>query len=135
MHELSVCLALVEQVQQLAADHGAHRVDRITLQIGPLSGVEPALIRHAFPLVVVDSIAAQAELIIESIPIRVHCRECGSETEATTNRLLCGVCGGYQTRLLSGNEMLLANLELSLPDDGSGQHEQQNDDQRSTDDV
>jgi hydrogenase nickel incorporation protein HypA/HybF len=27
--------------------------------------------------------------------------------------LLCGTCGDYHTRLLSGDEMLLASLELT----------------------
>lgn len=116
MHELSICLALLEQVQQLAKEHGASRVDRIQLRIGPLSGVEPALLEHAYPLVAAGTIAAQAELVIEGIPVRVHCQDCGQDSEASPSRLLCGVCGGYHTRLIQGSEMLLANLELTLPD-------------------
>jgi hydrogenase nickel incorporation protein HypA/HybF len=46
----------------------------------------------------------------------VHCTECGAETEPAPNRLLCGDCGGWHTRLVSGDEMLLANLELRIPD-------------------
>lgn len=117
MHELSLCLALLEQVQQIAEEHGASRVERITLQVGPLSGAEPSLLRHAYPLVAVGTLAADAELVIEAIPIRLHCEDCGSDSEATPNRLLCGQCGGYHTRLLSGNEMLLANLELTRSED------------------
>jgi hydrogenase nickel incorporation protein HypA/HybF len=49
MHELSVCLALMSQVNRIAGEHGAVRVDRIVLNIGPLSGIEPALLRKAFP--------------------------------------------------------------------------------------
>jgi len=48
--------------------------------------------------------------------VRVHCNECGAETDAAPNRLLCGSCGAWQTRLISGDEMLLANLELRIPD-------------------
>lgn len=117
MHEFSVCLSLLEQVKEIAAQHGATRVDRIRLQIGPLSGVEPTLLEQAYPLVASATIAAEAELVIEAMPVRVDCQDCGSQSEVEPNRLLCAHCGGYHTRLRSGNEMLLANLELTVPGD------------------
>lgn len=116
MHELSLCLALLEQVERLAAAHGANRVERIVLAIGPLSGVEPALLQHAWPLAAADTLAAAAELVIEAVPVRVVCNDCGADSDACPNRLLCGACGSYRTRLLSGNEMLLAHLEMTVPD-------------------
>ena len=116
MHELSVCLSLLDQVERIAREHGASRVDRILLRIGPLSGIEAALVANAYPLAAAGSIAEHAVLEIEASPVRVQCKDCGVETEVQPNRLLCGACGGYHTRLLSGDEMLLANLELTVPD-------------------
>ncbi len=112
MHELSVCLALMSQVNRIAGEHGARRVDRIVLNIGPLSGIEPALLRKAFPLAAARTVAAEADLVIEEIPLRVECSICGKETEAAPNRLLCGACGDFRTRVTSGEEMTLASLEL-----------------------
>ena len=116
MHELSVCLSLLDQVERIAREHGASRVDRILLRIGPLSGIEAALVANAYPLAAAGSIAEHAVLEIEASPVRVQCKDCGVETEVPPNWLLCGACGGYHTRLLSGDEMLLANLELTVPD-------------------
>ncbi len=116
MHELSLCQALLDQVEQIAREHGASQVERIVLRIGPLSGVEALLLRQAYPLVAIGTLAEHAELVIEPLPIRVQCRRCGAETEATANRLVCGSCGSGETRLISGNELLLAHLELTLPD-------------------
>ena len=117
MHELSVCQSLLEQVERVAADHGAERVERIRVRIGPLSGVEADLLRSAYPLAAAGTIAEGAELDIEPAPVLVHCVSCGAETEATPNRLLCGACGDWHTRLVSGDELLLASLELSVPDE------------------
>ena len=50
MHELSICNALLDQVERIAAERGAHSVAKIVLRIGPLSGVEPELLRNAYPL-------------------------------------------------------------------------------------
>jgi hydrogenase nickel incorporation protein HypA/HybF len=117
MHELSVCQSLLEQVERIAADHGAERVERIRVRIGPLSGVEADLLRSAYPLAAAGTIAEGAKLDIEPAPVLVHCVTCGAETEATPNRLLCGACGDWHTRLVSGDELLLASLELSVPDE------------------
>lgn len=116
MHELSICQALLDQVDGIAREHGASRVERILLLVGPLSGVEPALLQHAYPLAAAGTIAEHARLVIEAAPVRVRCGECGAESDARPNRLLCGSCGGWRTRLISGDEMLLANLELTIPD-------------------
>jgi hydrogenase nickel incorporation protein HypA/HybF len=118
MHELSVCLALLDQVQSIAQEHGAARVERIVLRIGPLSGVEAPLLENAYPLAAAGTIAEDAVLDIETAPVVVRCRDCGAETQAAPNRLVCGECGGFRTDLVSGDEMLLAHLELSVPDAG-----------------
>ena len=114
MHELSVCLALMSQVERIAAEHQARRVEKIVLQIGPLSGVEPALLQNAFPLAAAGTPAQDADLVIEHSVIVVECTRCGARTEAKPNRLICGDCGDYKTRLVSGEEMTLLSLELDL---------------------
>ena len=114
MHELSVCLALLDQVQTIAKEQGASRVERILLRLGPLSGVEAALLANAYPLAAAGTIAEHALLEIEPAPVRVHCRECGAETDATPNRLICGECGDFRTNLVSGDELLLASLEFTI---------------------
>lgn len=113
MHELSVCQALIEQVQNVARANNAAAVSRIVLRIGALSGVEPKLLQQAFPLARAGTVAAEAALEIESLPIRVKCEHCGAETDASANRLLCGQCGDWHTQLLSGDELLLASVELA----------------------
>ena len=117
MHELSVCVALMQQVERVAREHRATRVDRILLQIGPLSGVEAPLLQNAFPVASAGTLAENAELVIESIPVRVRCTSCEAETEAAPNRLVCGACGDWRTRVVSGEEMLLARLELVEPEE------------------
>lgn len=117
MHELSLCQALLDQVTQIAREHGASRVDRILLRVGPLAGVEPMLLQHAYPLAAAGTLAEAAELVIEPAQVVVRCSECGAETQAKASRLLCASCGSYKTRLVSGDELLLANLELTIPDE------------------
>jgi len=112
MHELSVCLSLLEEVERIARQNGAGSVTRIIVKIGPLSGVEPDLLRNAYPLAAAGTVAEDAELDIEIAGIIVSCSQCGGESPATANRLLCAHCGDFRTKLVSGDEMVLQSLEL-----------------------
>jgi hydrogenase nickel incorporation protein HypA/HybF len=116
MHELSVCQALLSQVEEIARREDALTVDCIRLQVGPLAGVVAELLVHAFSIARAGTIAAEAELVIDSLPVRIRCSQCGAETDALPNRLLCGTCGDFRTQLLSGDELVLASVELTLPE-------------------
>ena len=113
MHELSVCQALIEQVEAVAREQNAAQVLLIRLGIGPLSGVEPQLLEQAFYIARAGSIAADAELQVNSLPIQVSCRECGAVSEAQAARLVCAVCGDWHTTLVSGDELQLTQVELT----------------------
>jgi hydrogenase nickel incorporation protein HypA/HybF len=114
MHELSVCLALLQQLQDLAAERNARRITRIELSIGPLSGVEADLLRNAWPIACAGTIAVDAELVIEAAGIVVRCSQCGAETAASANKLLCADCGDFRTTLVSGDEMVLQRVEFEI---------------------
>ncbi len=120
MHELSLCLALLEKVQAIAREQRAAAVERILLHVGPLSGVEPSLLMTAFPLAAAGTLAESAVLEIEAIAVEISCHDCGARTEAAPNQLLCGRCGGFRTHVVSGDEMLLASLELLVEDEQQG---------------
>ncbi len=116
MHELSVCQAMMSQVEAIAAREGARAVAAIVIRIGPLSGVVPELLQQAFTIARAGTLAEQAELITEVQPIRVRCLECDAESEVEANRLLCAACGSYRTQVISGDELLLASVELDVAD-------------------
>lgn len=112
MHELSVCLSILDQVRSIAAERNADRVERIELRIGPLSGVEADLLRNAWPMASAGTIAVGADLLIDEADIVVRCGTCKAETPALANRLVCGECGDFRTTVISGDEMILQRVEL-----------------------
>jgi hydrogenase nickel incorporation protein HypA/HybF len=112
VHELAVCQGMLRQVMDIVRQEQARIVTRILVRIGPLSGVEPQLLAQAFPIASAGTPAAGAVLELESLPVRVRCEQCGAESDTSPNRLLCGTCGDYHTRLLSGDELLLVRVEL-----------------------
>ena len=112
MHELSICAALLGQVASTVQSHGARRVTRIVLRLGALSGVEPALLQAAYAQAGIGTPAENAELVIVDVPIRIRCRDCAVESDAAVNRLRCPACGGAETTLISGDEMMLETVDI-----------------------
>ena len=112
MHELAICQSLMDQVEQIASERDAQRVISIVVGMGPLSGVEEQLLKNAYPVASAGTIAENAELIVENLPIKVSCNQCGCESEATPNKLTCRQCGDWRTTLISGDELMLMSVEL-----------------------
>ncbi len=113
MHELAVCQNMLARVDSIAREHGARQVRSIHLQIGPLSGIEVDLLQQSFSIARGGTLAEDAELLIEKLPVRIRCHACGEDSETSINRLVCPRCGDASTRLLSGDEMLLHSIELA----------------------
>jgi hydrogenase nickel incorporation protein HypA/HybF len=111
---MAVCQALLSQVAQIAQQHGAEAVACITVEIGPLSGVEPEQLRRAFAVMRAGSGSAAAELLIETVAVEVHCLACGADSETPVNRLVCRTCGGFRTRVIAGDELRLRRIELRV---------------------
>ena len=112
MHELSICQSLMSQVKNIALEHSAQNVTSITVAVGALSGVEAELLKNAYPIASAGTVAQDAELIVEALPIRVKCNQCGSESDAMPNKLICKQCGDWRTTLISGDELMLMSVEL-----------------------
>jgi len=102
----------MSQVESIVLEHNAQCVSSIKVGMGPLSGVEAQLLKNAYPIASAGTVAEGAELIIEELPVRVKCTQCGSESDALPNKLVCKQCGAWQTSLLSGDELLLMSVEL-----------------------
>ncbi len=109
MHELSIADAVV----QVASKHAAgRRVTRVEVKVGYLRQVVPSALEFAWQLVTEGTSLQDAELAIEEVPPRGHCRGCATETTMESFPLQCGRCGGLDVELLAGEELLVDALEL-----------------------
>ncbi len=52
-------------------------------------------------------------IVIEDVPVQVRCQICGTTSKVRPNRLLCASCGTWRVTLISGDEMVLARVELA----------------------
>lgn len=76
MHELSIACEILDQVLATATEHGATEVKHVTLQMGRLSHTNPEQLSFCFKAIAEESIARDADFIVEMVPPTLEC-ECG----------------------------------------------------------
>ena len=112
MHELSLCESIIETLTDQTRRQGFHRVRRVWLEIGALANVEQDALRFTFEIVRENTVAATAELHIATLPGRAWCADCAQTVAVDQYFDPCPLCGGYQWRLTSGNEMRIKEMEV-----------------------
>ena len=112
MHELSLCMAIIKTLQQGAGEHSYSRVKGVRLEIGPFAAVDAQALRFAFEVASGDTLAADAWLEIISTPAIARCSNCGKEVEIAQRFDPCPHCMTYTLELLSGDELLIKDLEV-----------------------
>ncbi|KIZ16707.1 hydrogenase maturation nickel metallochaperone HypA [Streptomyces natalensis] len=111
MHEMSLALAVVDQIDGAARFERATAVSSVRLQVGELAGVVPDALAFSFELACAETVLEGAELIIEQVAARARCRPCTRTWETgMPPRLTCPGCGGADTELLSGRELQIVSV-------------------------
>jgi hydrogenase nickel incorporation protein HypA/HybF len=110
MHELSLLWSVREILEQNALTQKFNKVTRVTLEIGKLSNVEPDALRFCFDVVMKDSLAEDAELIISELDGLGICQQCQQQVKMESLYDLCVYCGCYSVKLIQGAEMKIKDL-------------------------
>lgn len=116
MHELPIIKKVLHIVLSDASEQEAKEVRAVTLKVGEMHDLIPELVERYFSYVSRGTIAEKAKLKIISLPITCTCNDCQKHfiynlryVERTQG---CPVCGGEDLDLLSGNELLIDNIEI-----------------------
>jgi hydrogenase nickel incorporation protein HypA/HybF len=109
MHELAITQNIVEICENHA---GGRRVSSVKLAIGALSGVVPEALEFCFEACSRGTPLEGACLLIDRIPARALCRNCGAEQAVDSYYESCAACSGFGLELLSGDELQVKQLEV-----------------------
>lgn len=116
MHEFSLVMGMVREVTRIAEDNSALRVTSLNLRIGRKSGIVMDAMKFAFDAVKLEHhLLSSTELHIEEVPLIYRCHDCGNEFQ-TDNIFFpeCSVCTSLHLKLLSGDEMVISDMELEV---------------------
>lgn len=113
MHELSIALEILDIVEREAVKHGAAVVKQVNLRIGDLSGVETESLSFSFDAVKGEKeLTRDTVLAIERLPVKIWCNPCEQEFEKAGHLIVCPQCESFDTKLLQGEEMEIADFEI-----------------------
>lgn len=112
MHEFSLVRMLLAQVAEVMSSHRAESVERIRVEMGPLSGAEPELVSMAFDQLVEDSPCRGATLMIERVPLSCRCGGCDSEFDLIGCRFQCPYCNSCSVQVTRGDEFRLLDVTI-----------------------
>jgi len=122
MHEMSIAIDLLAQIERLAADHGAIRVERVELEIGILRQVAPEAMQAAFAVLTANTVAAGAVLEMTEVVARAECNRCETQYIVDIDEYLCPQCNQANARILAGNDIVIKSLTCQTDSNGA-EHE------------
>lgn len=115
MHELPVIESLFDICMRHANSNNASKVVSVTLKIGEASDLQDEWIQRYFEYLCKDTIAQDAKLIIDRVPLMVRCKECSEEFHVDlrkTRQVLCPKCDNTKFEYVSGREYRVDSMEI-----------------------
>jgi hydrogenase nickel incorporation protein HypA/HybF len=115
MHEASIVAELLNIAVNECIKNGYSKIESIKILVGKATGVMIDSLFFSFNVLKEGTPAANANLIIEEISVRGICKDCKKEFESNENYIIfeCPNCGSLSTKLISGKELNITELEIS----------------------
>ncbi len=112
MHEYTVTESLLKIVEDKATEAGVDKVLKIRVVVGPLTGFVPDCIQFYYETLSKGTIGEDAILEFEEAPIRLRCRECGTEFTPETREWICPACASTGVDIAGGRELYINDMEV-----------------------
>lgn len=113
MHEVSMMQNTLDIAISQALQNGAKKIDLLTMNVGELSGVIPEALEFAFDVLIQGTMAEDAQLEINAIPVVCYCPNCDRNFQSDTCIYECPQCQKISTNVLQGQELELASVVVS----------------------
>jgi len=109
---LAVGQAIIDTVERRAE---GRPVERVLVRIGYLRQVVPDSLQFSWQLLVDGTDLEGCELEIDHVPAVVACTTCDALTTLALPVLACATCGSFDVELRSGEEFMIASMDLASP--------------------
>jgi hydrogenase nickel incorporation protein HypA/HybF len=116
MHELSIAASIVEAVTESASAYPGARVKEVRLQVGALASVVEDSLQFCWELATEDTPLKGSALVIDKLPVIVHCDACGVNTEIEGVQSFCCPRCGEPAALRQGRELEIESIEIEEPE-------------------
>lgn len=110
MHEVSLMQNTLDIAIANARKNGANKIERLTINIGELSGVIPEALEFAFEVLIQGTIAEDAQLEIKTVGVVCYCPKCDRTFTPKNYIYQCPECQQVSTHILTGRELKLTSI-------------------------
>ena len=110
MHELGICDAMLKMVRGIAKENELDSIQKITVEVGSLSGVVPSFLSDCWVAVTDGTELQETEFVIETLDGTAKCLDCGLEFTANLDDLSCPECRGKKLVPLTGKDLTLKEI-------------------------
>jgi hydrogenase nickel incorporation protein HypA/HybF len=105
-------MSIVDLAQEEGARRGA-RVTAVHLRLGALAGVVKTALMSSYEMACEDTLLQGSQLIVEEIPVVVHCSRCQMRRPLSSIQLFCcAECGAPTSEVVQGKELEVVALEI-----------------------
>lgn len=113
MHELSIVMEVVKQVEKLAQEHHVNKVKSVTVEVGEVSGVVKNYFLDAFDWMCKrNELMKECELNYITIQAISYCQECKKTYPTTKFAKECPYCHSNHTYLVSGKDFMIKEIKV-----------------------
>lgn len=112
MHEMSIAQSLIQIIREEMMRHNLERLKSVRLHIGQLSAVVPESLDFCFTVMTEGTALEGTRLIMDIVPLKGSCKDCGSRFEMENYVFECPVCGSKRVDLVAGQELQLSEMEV-----------------------
>jgi hydrogenase nickel incorporation protein HypA/HybF len=103
--------SIVDLVLERARAEGIRTVTRVVVAVGTAAGVDAEALRFCWDVVVEETPARGAELVIAAVPLQARCRSCRHEFEPAPVLAPCPACGRAGVELVRGRELRVTSFD------------------------
>ena len=111
MHEISLIESIIEIIASEMPKHNITSVETIKLRIGEMRQVVPDVLLFGFQVLSKGTPLEGAELIVENVSMRGHCRLCDQDFAMEDLFSNCPRCGKAEYDIISGRELEIVEFE------------------------
>jgi hydrogenase nickel incorporation protein HypA/HybF len=113
MHETSIALGILDIINDRCIAEVYHSIESVRLRIGRAAGIMPEALLFSFDVAKEGTLAENAKLIIESIPLGGVCSGCNAEFKVEEAYVLsCPECGSTAFKIQRGYEMEIVEMDV-----------------------
>ncbi len=110
MHERSIAAEMLALIERALG--ARRRLSKVTVAIGPLSGVSPESLSFCFSPIAAEAGFGNPQLVFRRLGVRVRCSSCGGIEEILEPGAPCCCCGSSERSILSGMECTVESVEI-----------------------